>query len=83
MYSLGLRDLLIILIPMAAVVVLWVNAFLIMRKDAREGLAPVQPLWILIILFFPIAGSIIYFTLGRIAVKEKRRFNPDFSKVRK
>ena len=39
--------------------------------------------WLLIVLFFPIVGSIFYFQLKKkFTTKEKRKFNPDFSKVK-
>lgn len=79
----GLRDLLLFGLPFLLVLALCFNAFYVMRKDVRNGVATVQPMWILIVLLFPVVGSILYFLLGRLQVREKRTFNPDFSKVKK
>lgn len=39
--------------------------------------------WLLVIIFFPIMGSILYLLLKEdFKLKRKRKFNPDFNKSR-
>ena len=59
--------------------VLWVWALIDMVRNSRESNEPLA-LWILIILFFPIVGSIIYFLVGRERFRKARNFDPQFNK---
>lgn len=41
-------------------------------------------IWLLLIIFFPIIGAILYFQVGKRSMRiQKRTFSPDFSKLRK
>ncbi len=60
-------------------VVLWIWALIdIFRlsKSSYESPAP----WLLLIIIFPILGSILFFQIGQKRMKEsKRRFDPKFN----
>ncbi|GMQ30062.1 PLDc N-terminal domain-containing protein [Algoriphagus confluentis] len=57
----------------------WVYALIdCLRSDFR---GPNQKLiWIILILFAPMVGTFLYLSMSR-RTKEKRGFNPDFSKI--
>jgi hypothetical protein len=59
--------------------ILWVWAFFDISRSRFEN--PLMKwLWIILILIFPILGSIIYFQFGKKHTKDPKKFNPDFSK---
>lgn len=70
---------LLIILFVIVIPILWIWALIDMikcSKGSRESLG----VWLLIILFFPIVGSIIYFQIGRKRMLESREFNPNFKK---
>ncbi len=60
---------------------LWFLALIDIAKSRFKD-QTMNTVWLLIVLFFPMVGSIFYFLLKKkYTTKEKRKFNPDFSKV--
>ena len=59
--------------------ILWIWAFVDISRSRFEN-PPMKWLWIILILFFPILGSIIYFQFGKKQTKAPKKFNPDFNK---
>ena len=67
----------VFLIP---VLILWVWALVDIIKRRKQNSEPVG-LWILIVLMFPIVGSILYFQLARRRMfGTKKGFSPDFKR---
>jgi len=63
-----------------AVLILWVWALVDIIKRRQQNSEPVG-LWILIVLMFPIVGSILYFQLAwRRMFGTKKGFSPDFKR---
>jgi len=60
-------------------VILWIWAFVDISRSRFEN-PTMKWLWFILILFFPILGSIIYFQFGKKYTKDPKKFNPDFSK---
>ena len=61
---------------------LWFWAMIDIAKSRFKN-QTMNTVWLLIVLFFPIIGSIFYFQLrNKYTTKEKRKFNPNFSKVK-
>jgi len=59
--------------------ILWIWAFVDILKSRFDN--PMSNgIWIVLILLFPILGSIIYFQLGKNYKKDSKKFNPDFSR---
>jgi len=60
---------------------LWIWAIIDIVKSSSKN--PVQKtLWLLLVLLFPILGSILYFQLGRkYTVRKHRGFQPNFNKA--
>ena len=59
---------------------LWIWALIDIFKMNRQTTASITP-WLLLIIMFPVVGSIIYFQFGKKRLKEsKRSFNPQFNK---
>jgi hypothetical protein len=60
---------------------LWFWALIDIAKSRFKN-PTMNTVWLLIVLFLPILGSIFYFLLRKkYTTKEKRKFNPNFSKV--
>jgi uncharacterized membrane protein YhaH (DUF805 family) len=60
---------------------LWFWALINITKSRFKDLS-MKSVWLLIVLFFPIIGSIFYFQLRkRLITKESREFRPNFSKT--
>ena len=60
---------------------LWFWALIDIAKSRFKN-PTMNTVWLIIVLFFPIIGSIFYFLLRKkYTTKEKRKFNPNFSKV--
>ena len=59
--------------------VLWIWAFVDISRSRFEN-PTMKWVWIILILFFPILGSIIYFQFGIKYTKDPKKFNPNFSK---
>jgi CDP-diglyceride synthetase len=73
-----------VIIPMLLVLALPIWAMIDMFKMNSREAVRLNPIWVLIVLFFPIIGSVIYFQLGKkYMLKNKRVFNPDFNTATK
>jgi len=58
--------------------ILWMWALVDISRSGFEN-PTMKWFWIILILFFPILGSIIYFQVGKKYTKNPRKFN-NFSK---
>lgn len=60
---------------------LWVWAIIDISKSRFKN-PTMNTVWYLIVLFFPVVGSIFYFQLRKnYVVKEARKFKPNFNRV--
>ena len=60
---------------------LWIWAIVDIVKSSFKDRAQ-KILWILVVVLFPILGSIVYFQVGRNYTNRKsRKFNPSFNRV--
>jgi hypothetical protein len=60
------------------VLVLWGWALLDLTQSTFKD-PTMKTVWLLVVLVFPLVGSIFYFQLKRkLITKESRRFNPNF-----
>lgn len=60
----GLLELMLLIITLLVLLPLVALIHLLKNKFKRNN----KLIWVLIILFFPIIGSILYFTLGKSAI---------------
>ncbi len=59
-------------------VTLWVWALFNLTRSTFKD-PTMKTVWLLVVLFFPLVGSVFYFQLKRkLITKEPRRFNPNF-----
>ena len=60
---------------------LWFWALIDITKSRFKD-QTMKTVWLLVVLFFPILGSIFYFQLRKkLITKELRKFQPDFKKT--
>lgn len=58
--------------------ILWIWAMIDISKSRFKSPA-MKTVWLLIVLFFPVLGSIFYFQLKQqFTTKQERKFEPDF-----
>ncbi|HRW63241.1 MAG TPA: PLDc N-terminal domain-containing protein [Bacteroidales bacterium] len=71
----------LIIIYISLALILWFWSILDISKSRFS--APFTGLfWLIITIILPAIGPILYFQLkSRFTIKEKRRFNPDFSQI--
>ena len=62
-------------------IVLWFLAIVDITRS-RFKKPPMNTIWLLGVLFFPVLGSIFYFQLRRkLVTKEPRKFQPNFKRA--
>jgi hypothetical protein len=59
--------------------ILWIWALVDILRSRFES-SVIQILWILVILIFPILGSIIYFQFGKRSTQNRRKFDLDLKR---
>ncbi|WP_408613016.1 PLDc N-terminal domain-containing protein [Limibacter armeniacum] len=63
----------------AFISILWVGTIIDLFKSRSEGRA-ISIVWVFVILFFPILGSVFYFKMKRRPLRYKeKRFQPKFN----
>jgi len=59
---------------------LWILALVDITRSKFKN-STMNTVWLLIIIFFPFIGSIIYFLLrNKFTTTERRKFQPDFNR---
>lgn len=60
---------------------LWFWAIFDLTRS-RFHIPTMKPVWLLVVLFFPVIGSIFYFQFRKKLIdKEPRKFQPDFNRA--
>lgn len=62
--------------------ILWVWALVDLFKMNRQTKANITP-WLILIILFPVVGSIVYFQFGKSRLREskQRSFDPQFNRT--
>lgn len=61
--------------------ILWFWAIIDITRSRFKS-QTMNTVWLLLVLFFPLIGSILYFQLKRkLTTKKPRKFNPNFNKA--